>query len=59
MTHGYAAERIGGKWIWSIATQDSKFHHCHSGESSWKMRSGGYFFDTLDEAEQFCARMNR
>jgi hypothetical protein len=58
MTHGYAAERIGGKWIWSIATQDGDEIYCHSGESSWKMRSSGRFFDTLDEAEQFCARMN-
>lgn len=58
ITQGYAAERISGKWIWSIATRDEEGVFCHQGEATWKMRSNGWFFDTLGEVEKFCAEMN-
>lgn len=58
IAQGYAAERISGKWIWSVATRDEEGVFCHQGEATWKMRSNVWFFDTLDEVEKFCAEMN-
>lgn len=58
MKHGYAAERISGRWIWSEATQDEDNTFCHSGNSTWKMRSSGLFFDTLEQVELFCFEEN-
>lgn len=43
---------------WLIATIVKKVCFCHQGEATWKMRSNGWFFDTLDEVEKFCAEMN-
>lgn len=59
ITHGYAAERISGKWIYSPATKDEEGVFCHSyGGGTWKMRTTGRFCQTLEEAEQFCKEMN-
>nr|DAE41567.1 MAG TPA: hypothetical protein [Caudoviricetes sp.] len=55
---GYAAECYSGKWLWAVATRDEDGVFCHQGESSWRMRSGGWFFPTQDEAEKFCAEKN-
>lgn len=57
--HGYAAERISGKWIYSTATKDEGGVFCHNGGGApWKMRQSGRFCETLEEAERFCKEMN-
>lgn len=52
--NGYAAEKFSGKWVYSPATKEDDEVWC----TSWKMRQSGKFFETLEEAEQFCKEMN-
>ena len=58
ITQGYAAEKHYGKWVYSPATKDEDGVFCHSGGSSWKMRTTGRFCHTLEEVETFCKEMN-
>lgn len=51
---GYAAECYSGKWVYSPATKENGEVWC----KSWKMRQSGKFFESLEEAEQYCNEMN-